>query len=115
MKDQFCGYKERVRKLLKRDENNPIMRVAEVLCFPSFHPETLLRAVLDPVGTSFRLCTLDSSLWYCDESEGGPQPERFQEVCGVSTESAMRFWDAIDELHPETIGEEQRFGCDGIS
>jgi hypothetical protein len=35
-------YRKRVKKRLSRHEKLPALEVAEALCMPSFHPETLL-------------------------------------------------------------------------
>lgn len=116
MNDFIEDYMDRVRKRLSRREDNPVKRMAEVLCFPSFHPEALLRVANTAAGTTFRLATFTSSLWYSEPEEAkGECPERVQEVAAVSPESAVRFWNSIDELKPEAIRPDNAIGADGMS
>src|SRR3989442_1762260 len=103
MSDLIGQYKERVRKRLSRREDDSTTRMAEALCYPSFHPETLLRATCGPNGTAFRLVTVASSMWCSGESAKRQQPERFQEIATVSDESALPFWASMDQLKPDTI------------
>lgn len=115
MNDQIDQYKERVRKRLCRREDDPVMREAEALFFPSFHPEALLRATSGPAGTKLRMTTLTSSMWYAEEGATGEQPKRIQEVASVSAETALRFWQSIEELNPEAIRTDDAIGADGVS
>jgi hypothetical protein len=108
-------YKERVRKRLSSPDDDSAMRMAEALCYPSFHPETLLRATCWPNGTTVRLVTVAASMWHCKEGAIPQQPERFQEIAKLSDESALRFWASIDALKPETIQTGKLFGVDGMS
>jgi hypothetical protein len=116
MSDLIEQYKQRVRKRLCRPEDQSAIREAEALCFPSFHPETLLRATGGPNGTTFRLVTVASSMWWhTDEGTQGKLPERLQEIALVSHESALIFWASIDALKPAAIQSGDSFGVDGMS
>lgn len=112
MTDFIQEYQNRVRKKLSRAESEPVSRMAEALCFPAFHAETLLRVTEGIQCTTCRLITLSSSLWYSDESES---PTRLQESTVVSPDRALQFWELIENLKPETIRPEGSFGCDGMS
>lgn len=105
-------YRRRVVKCLSLGTLTGSSRLAAALCLPSFHPETLLRVVEGPDGTSFRLATLTSSLWY---SEAGQTPRRLEETVSVSSERASRFWDSVAGLSPQTIADDPQHGLDGMS
>lgn len=105
-------YLRSVTKRLARGEDTSTVRFVEALCLPSFHPEVLLRASEGPNGTTFRLNTFTSSLWY---SELGRKPDRVREAVPVPTESAERFWDALEALAPLTIPDGRRVGLDGMT
>jgi len=86
--------------------------MAEVLCFPSFHAETLLRVTEKSDKTTFRLLTFSSRLWY---SEEGKEPRRFQETVAVSADQANRFWESMSSLNPRALCPRKAFGLDGMS
>lgn len=112
MTDFIDQYRQRARKRLSRKESEPVVRMAEVLCFPSFHAETLLRVTESPNGTAFRLSTFSSSLWY---SEDGKEPRRFQETVEVSPDQAGRFWESMTALDPASLCPKKALGLDGMS
>jgi hypothetical protein len=116
MTDFIAQYKERVRKRLSRRDEEPVSQAAEALCYPSFHPETLLRATKSQKTTMFRLVTLTSSEW--EAGHGDPaneRPGRLQEVTVVPQETASKFWDSVRKLKPMTFQSEDGLGCDGMS
>lgn len=110
--DPLDDYMNRVRKRLSRGEREPILTLAEVLLFPAFHAESLLRVVESSEGTICRLVTLSSSLWY---SDGDSIPTRHQEAATVAPERSDRFWISMSQLAPGTITSAATSGCDGMS
>lgn len=115
MSDFLDDYRKRVRGHLSSSEVDPPSCSTEVLCLPSFHPETLLRVTATPSGTTFRLLTFTASLWYSQYSEGGKKPERLEEAVHVPQVQADRFWRSVDELNPKMIRDQSSIGLDGIS
>jgi hypothetical protein len=116
MADFVAQYKERVRKRLTRQDVEPVLQAAEALCYPSFHPETLLRVTKNQTTTMFRLVTLTSSEWEAEHSDpANERPGRLQEVAVVPQETASNFWTSIGELRPMTFQSEDALGCDGMS
>jgi hypothetical protein len=109
MLDEYCN---RVVKRLSSGEGATPSRLADALCLPSFHPEVLLRVSEVTTGTTFRLATFTSSLWY---SESGQEPGKVDEAIHVPPERAARFWDTIGELNPQTIRDGTTIGVDGMS
>jgi hypothetical protein len=105
-------YVLRVQVGLAQEEFTPFYRLAEALCLPSFHPETLLRVTGGPAGTSIGMVTFGSSLWY---SETGRAPTRCEETAGVPLEQAARFWDEIEAVMPEAVRERKGIGLDGMT
>ena len=81
MADIVEEYRRRVRKRLSRAENEPVARMVDALCLPSFHVETLLRLVENSFGTTFRLFSLTENLWFCENAN---KVTRFQESVLVS-------------------------------
>ena len=112
MTDFIEEYRRRVRKRLSRSESEPFVQLAEVLCFPSFHAETLLQVTERLEGTTFRLFTFSSSLWYSDE---GKEPTRYQESIPVPQDLAELFWASIENLNPASIQHANAIGLDGMS
>lgn len=112
MTDIVDQYKKRVQKKLCRAEKEDHSQLAEVLCLPSFHAETLIRVVKTADHTVIRLFSFTSSLWYSDEDD---PPVRFQESAVVALSPASEFWNRIETLNPETIRTQQQAGCDGMS
>lgn len=105
MCDFIDQYRKRVQKRLSRKENEPVVRMVEILCLPSFHAETLLRIVERPDGTAFRLFTLTENLWFAHDKRA---VQRFQESTPVSKRRADKFWNlatdtAILEIKDEYI------------
>ncbi|HUY89661.1 MAG TPA: hypothetical protein VMV10_13075 [Pirellulales bacterium] len=119
MSNSIDDYRKRVEKHLSRPEQQPVLEVAAALCYPSFHPETLLRACRQDVRTArrqddkttFRLVTLIESLWHSKLSN----PELIEEVAEAPVETARRFWQAIADLDLPTIRVEKSLGLDGMS
>jgi anti-anti-sigma regulatory factor len=104
-------YMQRVQRKLSRGEDQPVLAMAEALCFPSFHPETLLRATRHPESTTFRLATFTSSLLYSGESH----VLRAQELREVAPKSAVQFWQSIEGMGPDKIKDETAIGADGMT
>lgn len=104
-------YRERVRKRLGRHEPEPVLELAEALCYPSFHPETLLRVARGAEGSKLRLVTLTENLWYSQALN----PTRFQESAAVPPDVAEEFWKSIRDLNPPTIKVEEVLACDGMT
>jgi hypothetical protein len=116
MDDLIEQYVAIVRKRLSRQESDVVVRTAEALCLPSFHPEALLQATQGPRGAAFRFTTFTASLWYAGQAVGsGKTPGRVQEVAVVQPEIASRFWDAVDALKPHTIQTSRAIGVDGMA
>lgn len=111
MADFIEQYNERVRKRLGRHEPQPSLELAEALCYPSFHPETLLRVSRGAEDSTLRLVTLTENLWYSQ----APNPARIQEVASVPPDVAEEFWNRIRDLNPPAIKVEDVLGCDGMT
>lgn len=110
MTDFIDDYRRRVKKRLSRHEKQPALEIAEALCMPSFHPETLLRACRHEDKTVFRFVTLTENLWYSESPTVGRQ----QEIAEAPLEATQRFWQAIADLNPPSIQVEESLGADGM-
>ena len=111
MADFIEQYNKRVRKRLGRHEPQPSLELAEALCYPSFHPETLLRVSRGAEDSTLRLVTLTENLWYSQ----APTPARIQEVASVPPDVAEEFWKRIRDLNPPAIKVEEVLACDGMT
>ena len=112
MTDFIEEYRMRVRKRLSRAESEPVVRIAEALCFPSFYAETLLRVTERRDGTTFRLFSFTSNLWYSDE---GKEPTRLQETVPFPEDQADQFWTSIENLNLSSIQPDTSMRDDGMS
>ncbi|PQO41923.1 hypothetical protein [Blastopirellula marina] len=112
MDDFLKEHFQRVRQVLSPPEPEPVRQVAEALCFPAFHPETLLRVVDRTEGSTILFRTTDSGLWGSEEST---EPTEIEERTFVPFERAKQFWDAMSELNPVSIRPMESCGCDGMS
>lgn len=112
MNDIIDEFYRRAEKRLAITESEPVLRLAEAFCFPSFHPEARLRVVERADGTMVRLCSLDAQLW---AAEAGQAPRKFEESAVVPAASAERFWAALSMLAPLDLAPEIAWGLDGMT
>lgn len=111
MTDLHYEYRKRVRERFSIEERPPALEIAEVLCYPSFHPEAVLRACRHADKTTFRFMRLTESLWHAKLSN----PELIEEVAEAPLATTQRFWESIAALDAPTIQVEKSLGIDGMS
>ncbi len=123
MSDWLDDYRTHAHKLLRSRGNRRLASseaesaVAEVVLFPSFHPEVILQAS-KAATTSLRLTSLTESLWSwysSDVSVDAQSPQKVTETVALEQGVGDTFWRDAEELQPLVTNDRDEVGLDGMT
>lgn len=100
MANSFDGTIRKIQSKLREHEPEPIQRLAELVCLPTFYGDSVLRVIQLEGETILRLITFDTKLLAWNRED---LPSSTLESAIVPADKANQFWHAMSELNPESI------------